>query len=74
MNDQIKTEQPNEEPISPSELNGGLELKPTHTCSFCGLKNNSNHVQHMIVTDNAVICDICVEVCRDILGKKRREI
>lgn len=40
------------------------ELRPDH-CSFCGKAKDA--VQKLIVSDSVAICDICVDLCGDIL-------
>ena len=40
------------------------ELRPDH-CSFCGKAKDT--VQKLIVSDSTAICDVCVDLCRDIL-------
>jgi hypothetical protein len=56
-----------------SVLNGGLEVKKTtHWCSFCGLGNMDSKVKYMVASEDANICDLCIEVCRDIIGEGRR--
>ena len=56
-----------------SDLNAELEVKKTtHWCSFCGLGNMDAKVKYMVASEDANICDLCIEVCRDIIGEGRR--
>ncbi|MFA5250736.1 MAG: ClpX C4-type zinc finger protein [Parachlamydiales bacterium] len=43
-------------------------MKP-QTCSFCG--RTEDLVEKLIAGSNAFICDRCVEICSDILKKKK---
>jgi hypothetical protein len=55
MNDQVKTEQPNEAHISPSELNAGLgTLLP---CPFCG--GEPRPTAHLTYSWFAPVCRSC---------------
>lgn len=43
-------------------------------CSFCGIGNRAPKVVVFIAAPhNIFICDNCVEICRDMVGRKRLE-
>ena len=41
-------------------------------CSFCG--KSSQEVEAIIAAPNCYICNVCVEICRDIIGAKRNRV
>jgi ATP-dependent Clp protease ATP-binding subunit ClpX len=44
-------------------------MSETYYCSFCG--KSQHQVLRLIAGPTVFICDECVEVCRDIVGKYR---
>lgn len=41
-------------------------------CSFCGKPDHESLV--LIAAPGAMICDLCIELCRDLLGAHRERI
>jgi len=48
-----------------------LETKapPTYYCSFCG--KSQKEVEQLIAGPSVFICDECIDLCADIVAKKR---
>ena len=49
---------------------GGNDSKNTLYCSFCG--KSQHEVRKLIAGPNVFICDECVELCMDIVGKEKK--
>ncbi len=47
------------------------QKQATHWCSFCGKSNVD--ARYVVAADEVCICDECVEICRDVIGWKRRK-